>query len=564
MLKPSIPLLGRALAIAATVALAAQVSATAAAAPANPASRSSATNATGIDVQLPRLPITIVGTLTTQPGGAPFARATVLAIDSLGHKAGYGLADNGGRYRIAGLPHGDYRIAVGPGEAGDPAFQSGFYRSGAIGQFTPSLSAATVLHYAGTKLTGRDIQVPSGSTLSGRVTAAAGGAGVANVYITLHSTAPGAQLFSDIFAATDATGHYVASGLSPRSYTVAVQALLAADNVQSGCYRASAAHHFTADCSSASAIAITGSNVSGIDVALPRGVQVSGIVVDRTSAENPLCAAITVVRAVTHHTVWSIEACGAFTVDHLAPGDYQVLVLPSFGAAFMPGAYKSGNPSQWIRQGGQPTTIHLTGDTNLGIIRPLLGHSVSGRILDTSGSPLANASVLIRGTQGWCCQTAYTAADGTFALRGLGDRHYVIAVSATFGNYQSGWYDAALTRGFTPDRANATEFTLPADRAGVNVRIPAGFTISGVITDNNGHGAQVAVRASGQGAPTYSYDTGPDGTYTLQGFVPGRYRVHVDPGIGAGIPLTAGWYSATAPGHFTIQKRNATLVRVGH
>jgi hypothetical protein len=98
----------------------------------------------------------------------------------------------------------------------------------------------------------------------------------------------------------------------------------------------------------------------------------------------------------------------------------------------------------------------------------------------------------------------------------------------------------------------------------VNVRLPGGYSVSGRITDPSGHGIYSYLGGFGQGAPSGGHGTNGDGTYTIQGFAPGAYKIVVFPAGGdPAVPLRSGWYSATAPGHFTLRKQDATLVHVG-
>jgi hypothetical protein len=517
-----------------------------------------AANATGINIRVPREPVAFVGMVSAGSAGTPAAHAMAYAIDRHGRTAGHAEADASGMYRLVGLRPGDYRIAAGPGFIGDPMLQRGFYRAGTSGHFTLSPADATVLHYDGHKLTGKNITLPVGYTLRGRIARAATGAGVGNVFVS--AEVPGAMVLSSASATTDAAGRYQLTGLSHRSYRLRVNALLASPNVQSGCYQPTGAIHFTADCSSAPTFALKG-DTTGVNVALPRGLTVSGSVVDRASS-TPLCASVSVVPPGSTDALSSDNACGSFMVDHLSPGTYQLTVYPQSGGSFVIGAYNSGNPNLWVPDGSPPTTFHLADDLNLGIIRPAEGHVVSGHVRDTAGHPLPFVGVTISGLDGWCCGFDSTAANGSFRIAGLANRRYVVRFDP-IGAFQSGWYDADLPRGFSPWRANATEFMLPADRPGMNVRLPHGYSISGRITDAAGHGVYSYLGSVGDGAPRGGHPSDSNGFYTIKGFAPGRYRIMVIPAFFGAVPFQTGWYSATAPGHFTPNRRDATRVHVG-
>jgi hypothetical protein len=106
---------------------------------------------------------------------------------------------------------------------------------------------------------------------------------------------------------------------------------------------------------------------------------------------------------------------------------------------------------------------------------------------------------------------------------------------------------------------------LPADWAGVNVRLPRGYWVSGRITDAAGHGVFSYVGSVGEGAGSGPHWSDSVGYYGIGGFTPGRYPIMVIPLAGSAdvVRYQTGWYSATAPGHFTPNRRDATLVQVG-
>ena len=84
-----------------------------------------------------------------------------------------------------------------------------------------------------------------------------------------------------------------------------------------------------------------------------------------------------------------------------------------------------------------------------------------------------------------CSPAATTAADGTFTVRGLAARAYVVMVSDPAKRYPPGWYAPG---GFTIDHRVATKVpvgTAPTT-AGIGVVYPAIFRLSGRITGSDG------------------------------------------------------------------------------
>jgi protocatechuate 3,4-dioxygenase beta subunit len=524
-----------------------------------------AANATGINVRLPFAKVAISGRITQAAGGSA-ANVAVIALDQNGHRVADALANAAGRYNLVTLPHGQYRLAVDPGESGAPTLQSGFLRTSAPGHFTDRLSRASVLNYTGSKLAGRNVTLPTGYTISGTITKAATSTGVENAQVTAHTSAPGATLFGESSTATDATGHYEFVGLGRGAYTLEVMhPFFSTANVQSGCFRSSAPGHFVRDCSAASVLTISSASLTGKDVALPDGLVIKGGVKDRTVDANDLCAAIYVYNHGTHEIDGFSSQCGDFRIDGLAATDYDVFVSPEFVALFIEGYYSPSNAEQWVPPTASPPALHLAADMDLGVIKPDAGHSISGHVYDPAGNPLQNATVQTLSPDGTkVFHSAETAADGSFTVMGLADRRYILSVRKTFYNLQAGWYSAGRPNEFTTRRSQATRIMVAAtDVTGIDLRMPAGYTISGLAKDPTGHAIRVNVAAVGPGAPSYGYSTGPDGTYTLTDYPPGDYKVSFSAVPTGGRALRSGWYSATRPGHFTSSKAQATAVHVG-
>jgi hypothetical protein len=521
-------------------------------------------NATGINVRLPFARVAISGKITQAAGGAA-ANVNVIAVDGSGNNVASVYANAAGKYSLLTLPHGSYRVAVGPGEGGDPTLQWGFLRSSAPGHFTDKLSQASVLSYTGTKLGHRNVALPTGYTISGTITNAGTSAGVENAQVSVETTAPGSNLFNSPSMTTDATGHYQLVGLSRRAYTLQVfHPFPVTNNLQSGCFRAASPGHFTRDCSMASELHISSSSLTGKNVALPNGLVLKGSVKDRTVDAADVCATVTVYAYSTHEFGGYSSTCGNFTIDGLAPGDYEVSVGPNLGFIFVEGHYSPANAEHWVPFTAATPVLHLTGDTDVGVIKPDPGHSFSGHIYDSAGNPLANVAVQATSPDGaYGYHQAETAADGSYSVAGLADRRYILSVRKTFDNFQAGWYAAAQPHQFSARRSHATRLSGAADVTGIDLGLPAGFTISGQVKDPHGNGVRVSVSAAGRGAPRYGYSTGPDGTYTLTDFPPGDYRMYFVPVQTGGRMTQAGWYSATAPGHFTASKAHASLVHVG-
>ena len=319
-------------------------------------------------------------------------------------------------------------------------------------------------------------------------------------------------------------------------------------NVQSGCYRAAGADHFTTDCygSSGPTVSLNHSR-HGLNIALPAGLTVSGSIVDRTGAGHPLCALVSIARPPGSISLWYQKACGSFTVDQLPPGDYVVVVAPQVGAGFVPGYYSGANGSRWVPDSGDAETIHLTADRNVGKIRPLEGHTLSGYVRDSAGYPLPGVTVTSFRSDAWDMRDATTGPDGSYRLSGLASAPYEMIIRPSHFNVQSGWYSAGPPAHVSLRESDATELDMSTDHSGINIRLPAGYTISGRITDGKGRGIPAALTIEGKGGSGDDVDSDANGAYTFVGLPPGDYIIRAQAGT-IKIQHREGWYSATAPG----------------
>ena len=114
------------------------------------------------------------------------------------------------------LTAGTYTLSLGGGYS-YPDLQTGYYRNVSPTYFTSLASSATGIPVSA-NVTGKNVQIPRGLTISGVITITGGQACIDCVVIAIPSSN---SLESETF--TDSTGAYKLIGLAPGSYEIAVQ-----------------------------------------------------------------------------------------------------------------------------------------------------------------------------------------------------------------------------------------------------------------------------------------------------------------------------------------------------
>jgi protocatechuate 3,4-dioxygenase beta subunit len=154
----------------------------------------------------------ISGRVTTT-AGVPLRNIDVSANG--GPSYGDAQTDGFGYYSVGPLAAGTYTLSLGGGYS-LPDLQTGYYRNASPTYFTALTSAATGIPVAA-NVTGKNVQIPEGLTVSGVVTITGG---QACTYCLVWASATGLEFEPQTF--TDGTGAYKVRGLAPGSYQIGV------------------------------------------------------------------------------------------------------------------------------------------------------------------------------------------------------------------------------------------------------------------------------------------------------------------------------------------------------
>lgn len=485
-------------------------------------------SAVGIDVALPTA-FTISGTVRGD-GDQPAASVAVNACATGGSCRSASTAADG-TYSIRGLVAGAYLVNFY-----DPTstYLRGYYSASGFVTTAAQASPVTVPPDAG----GIDVALPLALSIAGRVTDAQG-VGLVGIDVTARSPLGGSPTVQ-----TASDGTYSVGGLMADSYRLWFSD---STRVHTGGYYSAAG--LTQDWDAASVVTVP-PDASGIDVALPAALHISGTVTgpDGTALAGIAVSATTGLAGGATTTA----ANGTYTIGGLPAGEYRIAFRDA-SADYASGYY---GDSGFTPSASNARDVVLPPDaTGINVQLPL-GLRVSGMVRGTDVAELDNVAVTacpvdIEAT----CGTANTAADGSYVVRGLNAAVYTVYFVDRSKSHLAGFYSIA---GFVSRRVDATRLSLPPDATGIDGMLPPAYSISGVVSDPGGtplgNVQVITCRAVGAGCE-YGL-SGASGAYTVRGLAPGAYRLRF-------FDLTAvhaqGFYSAKG---FTTRIEEATPITV--
>lgn len=501
-----------------------------------------AANATNINVQLPA-GFSIAGTIR-DAAGVVLPSASVIAFGSA--TAAFGSTDSTGKYKVQGLVPGSYQLLVTAPSTKN--LVDGYYTTANASHFTPLAASATKVA-VGPNKTGIDVKLPTGLTISGKVTNT-GGTALAGVQVNVSGT-------SYDGTTTSATGTYQLKGLAAGTYKMSVYAP-DDSNYLSGFYTTANANRFTIAYASASGIVI-GPSKTGVNVKLPTGYTISGTITNTSGA--PLSDVVVQPSSTTYSGREAFtDSTGKYTIKGLAAATYKLALSPDSESAYMDGYYTTSNTNHFTSQIAGASGVVVGPNKTAISAKIVTGRTISGKITNTAGTPLEFASVSASNLGH--DRTAYTDASGNYTIRGLSSASQILQIQPPFGdNLMTGYYTASNSNRFTSVSSGATALVVPPNLTGINVKVPAGYKISGKITGPGGvplDGASIYAYKSNYSG--YAY-TEVDGTYEVNGLGSGTYTVQVYPPYPQN--LQTGYYTNANTAHFTINVGSATGVTIG-
>jgi hypothetical protein len=413
----------------------------------------------------------ISGKVTAASGGASLANVEVCAeqMELFGSCATTNAA---GEYTIVGLASGPYTVEFYPSYESKANYLYQFYNN------QPSSATATAVSVTTGKTTPNiNAALQSGGQIAGKVTAASGGAPLANIEAYAYYEEGGHEYFAS-FTYTNAAGEYTIAGLPSRSYKVEFS-----PGYESGSANY-LAQYYNGQSSFAAAnpvVVTAGSTASNINAALQTAGQIAGKV---TAASGG--AALANIEVCATEEISAAHFVGNCTTTNGA-GEYAVQGLPT-GSAYIVEFYSGyeGGPNYQLqyysgtKEKTKATYVSVVAGstTKLNEEMAFPGGEIAGKVTAVSGgAALARVDVCADETGGskefgGC---AVTNANGEYTIAGLPTGSYAVE----FYTYLIGTY---LGQSY----GSAVSVTASNTTANVNAALQTGGQISGRVTAASG------------------------------------------------------------------------------
>lgn len=522
---------------------------------------------------------TISGALK-DPSNNPIVGMNVQALTSTG---GFVTSVNSvatsGIYTISGLAPGTYYIKA----TGNNTFIPRVYPS--LDCISCDVSGGdSITVTSGQTVSGKDIQLAIGGSLSGVVRDDTTSALLSGIPVSLlnatggtvktTTTTSGAYSFGGLLAGT----YFVRTGTS--ATTTHIPEIYAGAGNRVVCFSCSV---FSSGTSVAVAI---GSPVSGIDFSLRPGGSFSGNIKNSSGANLQFVSVSAVDAGNVSFGSGFTDASGNYTVSGLPGGTFFARTFNSIG--LIDQAY-DGVPCQNCSAFGTTPIPVTVGAQTTGINFVLApGGRISGKMTDSTGTPLASQSVFVYNGINNFVTSGFTGSDGRYTtFAGLPTENYFVVSGNQLG-YINQVYNGIACFNCQANSGTPVPVTAGSTTTGIDLALSAGARISGNVrtpvvpattpaTFNPVAGAFVQLyqlSASGFAQFVTSTSTNSLGDYTLGGFPTGSYFVRTSNSLGfidrlfdnsecvgcdaaAGTPVTATAGTITPNINFTLQAGGA-------
>jgi hypothetical protein len=257
------------------------------------------------------------------------------------------------------------------------------------------------------------------------------------------------------------------------------------------------------------------------DSSLATGAVIEGVVTDPSGAPVPMAGVF-----LQHQLIGSFV-----TTD--ASGRYRFTDLPAGTATVRVQApWASVLADEWFEDAyalEQATVLSIgAGSTVEADVQLNVGGTVSGRVTDASGAPVAEACIELNDWGPDCFDV--TDAAGRYEVRGVNPGASLVCARPPFGSPLGyGCHGGAISFGSAAPVAAA----LGTVAAGVDIVLDRSGVLTGSLQDSSGTPVAGLVLlydddfrgAPGESGPTLAQALTPDGRFSVEGLSAGRYRI---------------------------------------
>lgn len=413
-------------------------------------------------------------------------------------------AASDGSFALFSLPTGSYVVRV---------TASGYARE-YWDNVTPSHEATVVNVSAGVTVPGIDFVLTEGGAIAGHIYQSDGITPIEGAQVLVRPSKY--EHDAGFWATTDAKGAYTVEGLSLGNFKVMAGGPGFAG---SRFYDGAEGVYGWWNAASANVMVRPPATTDGIDIILHRAASISGHVY-QSDGVTPIpnvsigADAIEIPAGVEH---WgSSNDAGYYVIDGLPPGSFR---LQARGRAGFASGFYDSKPDR----SSADVVVVAEGEAVTGKDFALrVGGSLRGHIYNEAGEPISGAVIGVDLADGDLVDADLTDPLGSYEFwLGTGDYH----IEASAPGYVTEWFSGR----YSMETADSVHVEAPGEVGGIDFYLAQAGSISGHVYEADG---VTPIASAGVYAfpiigdhPGAGVNTGPDGSYTIEGLPSGHYRV---------------------------------------
>ncbi len=465
--------------------------------------------------------------------GSPLATVEVRVYDPTQNRVDEVVTDGAGNFITSGLAAGTYYVSTrNPYGLVDYAWNNLV----CVNDFCQQTQGTPVSVTVPATTSGIDFVLGPGQTISGTVTAAAGGAPIEDAFVALTNSSGGYIGGAN----TDASGNFTTGAVPAGTY----YANFFPNGTTSGYVQQLYSHFSCSGCpaTNGTPFVVSSQPVTNINFSLlATGTgSISGTVTDGFDNSLPTGLPVQLVNGTGGVVATAMTSNGLYTFSNVATGSYYVRTNdPAGGIPYINQLYNGvaclNNCSIFSTVGGTLVNVSsgsIASGINFtlqrgGVITGIITAAANGALLSGIGAQVFNSAGVSVGTFN-------SNGSGVFTSAGLPPGTYYVRSSNSPGYINQLWQGQTCPQTGCVVTSGTPIVVNGATVSGINFALTAGGRISGKVTDasNASNLQNVAVQIfSNAGVNLGSVNTDSSGNYTTSGLPAGTYYVRTSSGI---------------------------------